>query len=377
MTLHQTKFSWPDTFTDPAAFAFEQSKLASIWTFLGLASDLAADNDWFRASLASRSVFVQRFGKQVRAFENVCAHRSFPLRTADKGNGPVVCGFHHWQYDGEGRAVDIPQCQELFGATPQALGARLKEVEIALCGDFIFGRFPDPRSDETLEQYLAEGFPILAAMSGGQSARRPLRSKVKANWKFCHQINLDDYHIVAVHPGTIGRHGPLNPGMMSYFRFGPHSAYFTTPDPAALQTMATACRAGEWHSADFRLFQIFPNFIVAHFMADHGFWYVIVLQHVPEGPDRTTMRSWFYPAPFPAERSKFKRWTRRLTELVRPHILGLVLRHVQRQDQAICEQHQVVAHQMPFKRRAGAFEQRAVWFEEAHRDAMARDGAAT
>ena len=159
MTLHQTKFSWPDSFTDPAAFAFEQSKLASNWTFLGLASDVAADNDWFRASLASRSVFVQRFGEQVRAFENVCAHRSFPLRTADKGNGPVVCGFHHWQYDREGRAVDIPQCQELFGTTPQALGARLKEVETALCGDFIFGSFPPPRSMKHSNSISPKPFP--------------------------------------------------------------------------------------------------------------------------------------------------------------------------------------------------------------------------
>ena len=69
---------------------------------------------------------MQRFGEQVRAFENVCAHRSFPLRTADKGNGPVVCGFHHWQYDGQGRAIGIPQCQELFGTTPQALSRHRK-----------------------------------------------------------------------------------------------------------------------------------------------------------------------------------------------------------------------------------------------------------
>ncbi|WP_296342246.1 hypothetical protein [Reyranella sp.] len=162
---------------------------------------------------------------------------------------------------------------------------------------------------------------------------------------------------------------------MSYFRFGPHSAYFTTPDRTALETMATECRAGEWRSADFRLFQMFPNFIVAHFMVDHGFWYVVVLQHVAEGPDRTTMRSWFYPAPFPADRSPLKRWTMRLTELVRPHLVGLALRHVQRQDHAVCENHQTVAHQMPGKRRAGAFEERAVWFEEAYREAMARGEA--
>ena len=50
-------------------------------------------------------------------------------------------------------------------------------------------QFPAPGWDETLEQYLDEHFPVLAAMSAGRGG--PLISRAKANWKFCHQINLD------------------------------------------------------------------------------------------------------------------------------------------------------------------------------------------
>ena len=101
------------------------------------------DGDWFRATLGRRGVFVQRFGEELRGFENVCVHRFFPLRVENKGNGPIRCGFHHWQYNKDGLAVGIPKCKELFGITPRELGARLRTIDVAVCGSLIFGRFRD------------------------------------------------------------------------------------------------------------------------------------------------------------------------------------------------------------------------------------------
>src|SRR5437868_3391671 len=75
---------WARSLTDPVEFRREQDRLAHVWTFLGLTRDVANDGDWFRASLATRSVFVQRFGDEIRGFENRCAHRGYPLRNADK-----------------------------------------------------------------------------------------------------------------------------------------------------------------------------------------------------------------------------------------------------------------------------------------------------
>ena len=78
--------------------------------------------------------------------------------------------------------------------------------------------------------------------------------------------------------------------------------------------MAAACRAGAWVSADYRVFHLFPNLTILHVKADAEFWYVLVLQYIPLAPDRTTMRCWFYPAPFAARHSRFNRWTGWFTE---------------------------------------------------------------
>lgn len=129
---------WARTLTDPQAFAHAQRCLGYAWTFLGFTGDVAKDGDGFRASLATRSVFVQRFGSELKGFENVCAHRFHPLRTEDRGNGPIVCGFHHWRYDKDGFAIGIPKCQENFGTVSRALGAHLAPIEIATCGTLVF-----------------------------------------------------------------------------------------------------------------------------------------------------------------------------------------------------------------------------------------------
>jgi len=184
--------NWARALVDDREFKHEQSRLGHFWTVLGITHDVKNDGDWIRATLGGRSVFVQRFGDTIRGFENRCAHRSFPLRTEDKGNGPVVCGFHHWRYDKDGRAVGIPMCPEMFGVTPRELDAKLNPVEIATCGSLIFGRFPDDGATGSLEEFLGEGFPILDAMC--TIAGPPNRHKcvVKANWKLSIQITLDD-----------------------------------------------------------------------------------------------------------------------------------------------------------------------------------------
>ena len=103
------------------------------------------ESSWFRASIATRSVFVQRFGEELRGFENVCAHRFYPLRLEARGNGPVICGFHGWHYNRDGRVVGAPISNIVFGKLPHELGVRLRPIEVATCGSMIFGRFPSPR----------------------------------------------------------------------------------------------------------------------------------------------------------------------------------------------------------------------------------------
>ena len=49
---------------------------------------------------------------QLRAIENRCAHRQLKLTTGEVRGCQVVCPYHGWSFDGDGRLVDIPH--ELF-----------------------------------------------------------------------------------------------------------------------------------------------------------------------------------------------------------------------------------------------------------------------
>jgi phenylpropionate dioxygenase-like ring-hydroxylating dioxygenase large terminal subunit len=232
---------------------------------------------------------VQRFGQDLRGFENVCAHRFYPLHTKDKGNGPIRCGFHHWQYNKDGLAVGIPKCQELYGVSPRELDARLEPVEIATCGILIFGRFPTAEKAETLEQFLGVGFDILQTMCNLKGTLYRLFSNIAANWKLGFYITLDDYHIVAVHPDTFGKRGYLPTEVVHYYRFGQHSAFFCGADDSTLEKMAADCRCGSYRPIDYRILQFFPNLVVVHFKAARN-WFVLVQQYVPLSLDRTHSR---------------------------------------------------------------------------------------
>jgi phenylpropionate dioxygenase-like ring-hydroxylating dioxygenase large terminal subunit len=370
---------WARSMTDAQEFRREQARLAHVWTFLGLTSDLARDGDWFRASLATRSVFVQRFGDEIGGFENRCAHRGYPLRTADKGNGPIVCGFHHWRYDQAGRALGIPLCEELYGVIPRDLDARLTPIEVATCGTLVFGRFPAPATPtgapESLEDFLGLGFPILKAMSQMPPAPVYISNAVKANWKLCLHITFDDYHGPAVHPGTFGKFGYVRRQNVTYARFGDaralHSTSINQPDPQALEKMAAECGAGTFRSANYRIFQIMPTLILSHFRSDRHFWFCVVEQYVPIAHDRSELRAWLYPAPFPAvDRTPLEERTRPLVDPLRRLAVAHYFRRVAREDHAVCERLQEIAHQLDTPPIIGALEERIVWFEESYRRLM-------
>jgi phenylpropionate dioxygenase-like ring-hydroxylating dioxygenase large terminal subunit len=363
--------NWPDALIDPALFDSEQDRLARVWTFLGFTHDIAHDGDWFRATIATRSVFVQRFGGELRGFENRCAHRSFPLRNADKGNGPILCGFHHWRYDKDGRAVGIPQCNRLFADTPSEVGARLTPIEIATCGTLIFGRFAGPGDNQSLEQYLGEGFDILRAISNTPAAPQRLTRTVEANWRLCYHANVEDYHPPTIHPGTFGREGYPNPAKIGYFRFGWHSAFFATAvGRDALSKMSVECRDGVWRSANYRVFHLFPDLTVSHLRAHWGNWYIVFVQYAPVTESRSIMRTWFYPAPFPSDATWYDRLTKPVTDLFRKYAMGYFVAWVLGQDNVICEELQSIAQQLNPAPILGALEERIAWFEDAYAELM-------
>jgi phenylpropionate dioxygenase-like ring-hydroxylating dioxygenase large terminal subunit len=361
---------WARSLSDPEVFAEEQRRLGRFWTFLGVTTDLRKDGDWIRATLGGRSVFVQRFGDTLRGFENVCLHRFYPLRTEDKGNGPVRCGFHHWQYNEEGVAVGIPKCKDMFGVGPREMDVRLAPVEIATCGILVFGRFAGEGETETLEESLGDAFTILSAICNPRRAPRRILTPIAANWKLLYHITLDDYHLVAVHPSTFGKGGYLPTEAPRYYRIGKHSAYFYDGRDGDVERMAEECRQGTYHPGLYRIFQLFPNLLVLH--VDAGLsWYVILQQYVPVAHDRSLSRSWFFPVPFaPVDRSWLRGLARKIAEPYVPWVLPFFMRRIFSEDNGVCEGIQTVAGQIGGFPILGRHETRIEWFEEVYENAV-------
>lgn len=360
--------SWARALTDEQSFRLEQVRLGRVWTLLGIAHDVGKDGDWTRARLGGRSVFVQRFGTVLKGFENRCAHRFHPLRTADKGNGPIVCGFHQWRYDRDGIAAGVPICREIFGVTPRELGARLNGLEIATCGSLIFGRFPSIDATDSLEQFLGEGFSILETLCTIPGRPHRLREMIDANWRLLIHITLDDYHNVAIHH----RRNYSKNEEFRYFRFGLHSAHFVG-DADTLASMAGLCRAGRYRPSAYRIFNIFPNLAISLFRAA-PYWYCYVQQFVPDAPARSTQRGWFFRTRLLAnEEGVIGRLTRPLTEITRAQIVRYYINKIGDEDHRACERLQSVAHQIDASPKLGTQEQRIEWFEESYAQAVGAD----
>ena len=364
---------------DPRAFAEEQARLGKVWTFLGLGSDVSGVNDWFTAPLGGRSIVVQRFEAGLRAFENRCAHRGYPLRTEARGNGALVCGFHHWRYNADGLALGIPECPAMFGKTPRELDARLEPVEIAECGGLIFGRFGDGTAI-SLRDWLGPAFPILAHISdtladGLAKPAGAFERVVRANWRYMMDISLDDYHIVAVHPSTFGQEGYIPAGNIHYARFGAHSAYLSGGEADELTRFARNCEAGTFVPARYRILQIFPTLIVSTVRAlrfnGESYWFLVLQHLVPEAHDRTRSISRFFPLRQAETDSLPRKLIRKALWPGTSFGFRYYARRVHMEDNAVCETLQAAARPDTPPPRLARQEERIGWFSDSYVRIMA------
>ena len=98
-------------------------------------------NFWYPVEYADKLapgqvVEVQFWGKdfalyrgtdgQLRCVENRCAHRQLKLTIGHVNGCQIVCPYHGWSYDGDGKLVDIPH--ELFDKKMPAI--RLPDYEV-------------------------------------------------------------------------------------------------------------------------------------------------------------------------------------------------------------------------------------------------------
>ena len=191
------------TYSDPEFAALEAERIfRPSWQVVCHETDLANEGDWHTLDYFGESVIVTR-GKDraLRAFTNVCRHRG--SRLVDGASGcakKLVCPYHAWTYDLDGRLTGVPDSASYPALDKGKAG--LVPVELETWRGFIFVRLEDdggPSVAQMMAPYEAMIAPYrfeeLEAL--GRVTMRPRG----VNWKNVGDNYSDGLHIPVAHPG--------------------------------------------------------------------------------------------------------------------------------------------------------------------------------
>ena len=187
---------------DPEYHAVEMARvMRPAWQIVCHQSDIADAGDWRTLDWIGESAIVIRGADGVvRAFHNVCRHRG--SRIVDGTGGcarKLVCPYHAWVYEADGRLTGIPERADYPGLDPAANG--LLPVEMEQWRGFLFVRLEagGPSVAAMMAPYEAEVAPyrLEDLRAVGPLVQRPR----KVNWKNVGDNYSDALHIPVGHPG--------------------------------------------------------------------------------------------------------------------------------------------------------------------------------
>ncbi len=167
------------------------------WLFVGHDCEVAKAGSFFTVQVGDYAVVVVR-GRDgiIRAFHNSCRHRGSRVCTTDKGSSArLVCPYHQWTYDLDGKLVFARQMAD--GFNKEDFG--LKPVACESVAGYIF---------ICLAKEPMDFAPFRALMEPFFAPHKLVDTKVayeatiieKGNWKLVWENNRECYHCAANHP---------------------------------------------------------------------------------------------------------------------------------------------------------------------------------
>lgn len=193
-----------DRYFDPEVMKDEWTHLWSrTWTCAGRVSDIPSPGNFFCYELGHESFIVLR-GKdnEIRAFYNVCQHRGRKLVDDDFGNrSQLVCPFHSWTYDLEGRNVRVTD-REVFSEEALCGDLNLKPVRCETWAGFVFINM-NPNAPSLME-FLGDLPKLMKAYKMEEMhVVKDVVLPIQCNWKTGLEAFLESYHLHITHPQAL------------------------------------------------------------------------------------------------------------------------------------------------------------------------------
>ena len=185
-------------YTDPDIFEFDMDAIYHrSWIMAGFEAELPQPGCTLALTIGRTPVVIVRDrGGELRAFHNSCRHRGAQICADGTAKRPrLVCPYHNWSYDLQGRLVHATRMGEGFDPSEYSLrpvALRCIEGTVYVC----LSNTP-PGFDDFHDQFA----PMLAPhqLRQGKVAHEATLVE-KANWKLVMENARECYHCSANHP---------------------------------------------------------------------------------------------------------------------------------------------------------------------------------
>ena len=177
------------------------------WLFVAAAAELPEPGDFVTVEVGPASVMIVRDDEgQVRAFHNVCRHRGSRILDDKCGSvGNLVCPYHHWTYNVDGRLLHAENQPAAFDRGRFGL----KPVHVRTVGGLVFICLAgEPPAD--FAEVAARVEPYLAPYELGRTkVAHQVDLVERGNWKLVMENNRECYHCDG-HPELLSAYFPLH-----------------------------------------------------------------------------------------------------------------------------------------------------------------------
>ncbi|MEZ5934032.1 MAG: ring-hydroxylating oxygenase subunit alpha [Alphaproteobacteria bacterium] len=189
-----------EAYTDARWLAFERQAIFSrTWQWVCHAEKLRESGAYVTTQVAGQPICVVRDRSgSLRAFYNVCKHRAHELLHGEGRTHLILCPYHAWSYNLEGRLVRAPETEQLQDFDRESIC--LDEIRVEeFCGFVYVNLSADAPSLRTQSGDLGAEIMTWAPDVENLTFAHRLTYDIKSNWKNVVDNFLECYHCPVAH----------------------------------------------------------------------------------------------------------------------------------------------------------------------------------
>ena len=255
------------------------------WYCVGRADALSAPGDYVSAEVAGQPIVVLRNREgTLSAMSNVCLHRMSTLLHGRGNTKTIVCPYHAWTYNLDGKLRGAPAMTQNEGFCKDQY--KLPKIR---CEEWLGWIFVCLDTDAApVADQLSEVAEMIAGYNMANYSESFYEEHVwDTNWKVLAENFMESYHLPVCHAGTIGGLSKLEDMICPPGR--PAFNYHTILKDESLRIAMAHPTKNDRLSGDERrttyLLALYPSLMIT--LTPGYFWYISL--H-PKGPGQVHIR---------------------------------------------------------------------------------------